>query len=51
MPLVCLAPNERDELAQVIRQAYESIPPVGHLFSALVLTDDALMSLTTQWRA
>lgn len=48
LPLARLAPKDLDELVQVIRQAPGKIRPVGsaHSFSALVPTDDTILSLS-----
>jgi FAD-linked oxidoreductase len=48
LPLERLAPKDLDELVQVIRKASGKIRPVGsgHSFSALVPTDDTLLSLS-----
>ena len=48
LPLERLAPSSLDELVQIIRRASGKIRPVGsgHSFSALVPTDDTLLSLS-----
>lgn len=48
LPLQRLAPQNLDELVQVLRQAPSKIRPVGsgHSFSALVPTDGTLLSLS-----
>lgn len=48
LPLARLAPKDLDELVHVIRQAPGKIRPVGsaHSFSALVPTDDTILSLS-----
>ena len=48
LPLQRLAPQNLDELVQVLRQAPGKIRPVGsgHSFSALVPTDGTLLSLS-----
>lgn len=48
LPLERLAPANLDELVQIIRKATGKIRPVGsgHSFSALVPTDDTLLSLS-----
>ncbi|WP_248798167.1 D-arabinono-1,4-lactone oxidase [Pseudomonas sp. MWU13-2105] len=48
LPLARLAPNDLDDLVQVIRQASGKIRPVGsaHSFSALVPTDGTIVSLS-----